>query len=340
MLQDLKELCELHGVSGDEVRIKDQIVRKVKRYAADLFEDPYGNLIIRKGDSTKPRVLLAAHMDEVGLMITGIEKSGLLKFRSIGMLPNVLMAKRVYIGDNKKLGVIGHKPIHLAKDDELKKMIKTKDLFIDIGVSSKEEALKVVQIGDYASFGTAYSENGDIVKGKALDNRIGCFILLQMIMESDLPVHYAFTVQEEVGLRGAGIVASRVKPDVAIAVDTTSSGEWPGDGDSPQYPVLGKGAVITVADRSVICDDDLVRMIRKTAEKEKIPYQDKKPMIGGTDAGSMHLTGEGVRSAVISVPARYIHSPLSYASKKDISAVKDLLNCSINNVIGKGKEWI
>lgn len=340
MLEYLKELSEMNGVSGDESRVRVYIKKKVRKHASHISEDAYGNLIVRKGTGKGLRIMLAAHMDEVGLMITGIEKSGLLRFQAIGMMTNVLMAKRVFIGKKKVLGVIGHKPIHLAKDEELKKMPRIKDLFIDIGVSSKKAADKVVQIGDYASFGTEFRESGDSVRGKALDNRIGCFILLKMILEYDLSAYYAFTVQEEVGLRGARIVANRVEPDVAIAVDTTSSGEWPEDKDIPQYPVLGKGAVLTTADRSVICDKKLVDTIRETAEQEKIPCQDKRPMIGGTDAGSMHVAGAGARSAVISVAARYIHSPLSYASKGDISAVERLLSCTIKRIKGKEKEWV
>lgn len=340
MLKELKELSELSGVSGDEIRVREYLKRRIKKHATQISEDAYGNLIARKGPEKRPRIMLAAHMDEVGLMIAGIEKNGLLRFRAIGMIPNVLMAKRVFIGKKKVLGIIGHKPIHLAKEEELKKIPKMTDLFIDIGVSSSKAAAKVVSIGDYASFGTEYRETGDSVQGKALDNRVGCFVLLQMIAKSDLPAYYAFTVQEEVGLRGGRIAASRVKPDVAIAVDTTSSGEWPDDGDKPQYPVVGAGAVVTTADRSVICDASLVKLIRETADRESIPHQDKRPMIGGTDAGSMHLAGIGARSAVISVAARYIHSPLSFASKADISAVGKLLSCTIDNIMRKEKEWV
>jgi putative aminopeptidase FrvX len=340
VLEYLKELTELNGVSGDEARVREYIKKRVKKHATHIFEDAYGNLIIRKGPEKGLKIMLAAHMDEVGLMITGIKKSGLLKFHAIGMMPNILMAKRVFIGKKRVLGVVGHKPIHLAKDEELKKMPKTKDLFIDIGVKSKKDANKMVQVGDYASFGTEFRDIGDSVQGKALDNRVGCFILLNMILEFDQPAYYAFTVQEEVGLRGARIAASRVEPHVAIAVDTTSSGEWPDERDTPKYPILGKGAVVTTADRSVICDENLVNTIRETAEQEKIPYQDKRPMIGGTDAGSMHVAGAGARSAVVSVPARYIHSPLAFASKGDISAAEKLLRCTMNKIIGKEKEWI
>lgn len=335
----LKELSELNGVSGDESRVRAFITREINKHAADLTEDAYGNLIVRNGKGKKPKIMLAAHMDEVGLMITGIEKTGLLRFQAIGIMPNVLMAKRVSIGKDNVLGVIGHKPIHLAKGDDLKKIPKMKDLFIDIGASSKEAASKIVQVGDYATFDTQYGENGDIIRGKAFDNRIGCFILLQLIKHSELPMYCVFTVQEEVGLRGARIAAHRLKPSVAFAIDTTSSGEWPEERDLPQYPMIGFGPAITIADRSVICDEKVVRILRETAEREEIPYQMKRPMVGGTDAGTMHLVEAGVRAGVVSIPARYIHSPLAYASKKDISATTDLVRCSVESILRKEKEW-
>jgi len=336
----LKELCELTGVSGDEGRIRDYIKQKVKKHADDIVEDTYGNLIVRKGKQKKPKIVLAAHMDEVGLVITGIDKDGLLRFRAIGIMPNVLLAKRIMVGKDRICGVIGHKPIHLTKKDEMKKIPETKNLFIDIGVKSKDAASKIVQIGDYATFDTQFRENGDYIVGRAFDNRIGCYVLMQLILESDLPLYYAFTVQEEVGLRGAQIAAYRVKPDIAFAVDTTSSGEWPEDKDVPQYPVIGEGPTITVADRRVICDPEIVKLLRTTAEEEGIPYQIKRPMVGGTDAGTMHLVHEGVRSAVIAVPARYIHSPLAIASKKDIKAAIKLIECSIRRIMGKEKLWV
>ncbi len=336
----LKELSELHGVSGDESRVRSYLTSKIARHATHIMEDAYGNLIVRIGKEKKPRVMLAAHMDEVGLMIAGIEKNGLLRFHAIGIISNVLMAKRVLIGKDNILGVIGHKPIHLAKDDDLKKIPTTKNLFIDIGVSSKEAASKLVQVGDYATFDTRYMEHGDIVQGKAFDNRIGCFVLLQLILYSDLPMHCVFTVQEEVGLRGALIAAHRLKPDVGIAIDTTSSGEWPEERDVPQYPVIGSGPVITIADKSVICDEKVVGLLRETAQRENIPYQVKKPMIGGTDAGAMHLVEAGVRAGVVSIAARYVHSPLAFASKRDISATVKLVSCSIENIIRKEKQWV
>ncbi len=336
----LKELCELNGVSGDEGRVCSYIKSQIAGHAASVSEDAYGNLFVTVGNGKRPRVMLAAHMDEVGLMVSGITKEGLLKFSAIGMGPNVLMAKRVLVGEERIPGVIGHKPIHLAKDEEMKKTPKTKDLFIDIGARSLDDAAKVVQKGDHATFDTRYMENGDIVSGKAFDNRVGCYILLRLLLESDLPVCYTFTVQEEVGLRGAKIAAQRVEPDVAIAVDTTSSGEWPEEDDAPQFPVMGSGPTITIADRSVICDQRVVTLLRDTAEKKKIPYQIKRPMIGGTDAGPMHLAGAGVRAGVVSVAARYIHSPLAFASKRDIARAIELLGAGIERILKKDEKWI
>ena len=330
----LKELCEMPGVSGDEGRVRQYIRKRIEPRVDEIIEDPYGNLIARKGRTSGLRILLAAHMDEVGLMITGIEKSGLLRFHAIGIMPHVLLAKRVIIGEKKVCGVIGHKPVHLTKDEEMKKIPDAKGLFIDVGVTSSESAGKLVAVGDYATFDTDFRENGDFISGKAFDNRIGCHILMRLI-QSDLPVYYAFTVQEEVGLRGAGIAAYRVKPDMAFAIDTTSSGEWPEEKDVPQYPVIGKGPAITVADRRVICDSKIVQTLRKTAEAERIPYQIKKPMVGGTDAGTMHLVREGVRCGVVAVPARYIHSPMAIASKKDIAAAVKLIDRSIRRIMRK-----
>jgi endoglucanase len=327
------------GVSGDEGQVRHYLKKKIEKKVDEIIEDPYGNLIARKGSAKRLRIMLAAHMDEVGLMITGIEKNGLLKFHAIGIMPHVLLAKRVSIGKNRVCGVIGHKPVHLTKDEETKKIPDAKGLFIDIGVKSREMASKIATVGDYATFDTEFRENGDIISGKAFDNRIGCYILLRLI-ESDLPLYYAFTVQEEVGLRGAQIAAYRMKPDIAFAIDTTSSGEWPEDKDVPQYPVIGKGPTITVADRRVICDPEIVQSIRETAEAQSIPYQIKRPMVGGTDAGTMHLAREGVRSAVVAVAARYIHSPLAVASKKDISAAIRLVDCSIRKILRKGKTWV
>jgi len=335
----LKELSEIIGVSGEEGKIREFIKDNIKNEASEIIEDPYGNLIVKKGKDTEPKIMLAAHMDEVGFMVTSIEKSGLLKFKPIGVGPRILQAKRVLIGKNHISGVIGHKPIHLAKDDETKRLPEVKNLFIDIGASSKEESTKLVEIGECGTFDTQYSENGDIIYGKAFDNRIGCYILIQLIKNTDLPGYYTFTVQEEVGLRGARIAAYRVSPHVAFVVDTTGSGEWPQEKDLPEYPAIGKGTAITITDFTIICDQRFVSLLKEIARENSIPYQLKRPMIGGTDGGPIHLTKEGVPTAVISTPARYIHSPLSIASKKDIEAGVNLLAKTIEKILRKEVKW-
>jgi putative aminopeptidase FrvX len=329
----LKELSELHGVSGDEHLVSDYIKNAISGHVAEITEDDYGNLIVRKGNPARPRIMLAAHMDEVGFMITGIEKTGLLKFKTIGLSPQVVPGKRVIIGKNKVPGVIGNKPIHHSKKEDLEKIQEIKTLSIDIGADSKETALKIVEIGELGTFDTDFREQDDVIYGKAFDNRLGCFMLVQMILRTDLPIYCVFTVQEEAGLRGARIAAYRVSPDLGIAVDTTSSGEWPSDKDVPLYPELGKGPAVTITDSSLICDRNLVRLIEKTADDHNLPYQIKRPMIGGTDAGPIHLTREGIPSAVVAVPARYIHSPLSIASKKDVDTGIMLLSLSVENML-------
>jgi len=335
----LRELSEYIGVSGGEQSIREFIKEQIKNDVDEMIEDAYGNLIVRKGNVTSPRILLTAHMDEVGFIIVGIEKSGLLRFATIGIAPQVLYAKRVVIGKKAVPGVIGHKPVHQTKNEETEKLSETKDLFIDIGVSSKEEAKKHVDIGELGTFFTEFREIGDIIFGKAFDDRIGCYMLMQVLKKTDVPLHCAFTVQEEAGLRGARIAAYRVNPHVAIAVDATASGEWPEEKDVPLYPEIGKGPVITIADRSLICDKELVALLEKTAQKHAIPYQFKKPMIGGTDAGAIHLTRQGVRAVAMQTPARYIHSPLAIANKKDIKAGIKLLTHSLENIVQEEAQW-
>ncbi len=335
----LKKLCEMIGVSGDEEEVRNYIRNQIESYADELIEDAYGNLIVRKGKDSDRRIMLAAHMDEVGFMITVIEKNGLLRFKPIGIPARVLLGKRVVFRKKEVKGIIGVKPIHQLKPEEKEKVPQTDQLFIDIGAGSKEEAEKIVEIGDYCTFDTRFSKQGDIIFGKAFDNRIGCYVLIQLLKNYDLPGYYAFTVQEELGLRGARIAGYRVDPQIALAVDTTASGRWPTEKDLPQYPQITKGPAISIADRSVICDKELTDLIIETAQKNGIPYQFKRPMIGGTDAGVIHLVKTGVRAAVLCTPARYIHSPLSIASMNDIEAMIKLLGLSIKEILNKGALW-
>lgn len=335
----LQELSECIGVSGSESKVRNLIKGMIENDVDDIVEDAYGNLIARNGKQSAAKILLAAHMDEVGFMITGISKDGFLKFRTIGIVPHVLLAKKLIVGTDEIPGVIGLKPIHHVTHDERKKLPTIDKLFIDIGACSKDEAQKMVEVGTHGTFDTAFSQEGDFIYGKAFDNRIGCYILIQLIKTMQCPCMFAFTTQEEVGLRGARIAAYSTAPRVAIAIDTTASGEWPAEEDVPRYPEIGKGPVLTIADRSIISDRKVVALMEQTARDSGIPYQYKKPGIGGTDAGAIHVSREGVRAAVIQTPARYIHSPLSIASMKDVDNNIALVRVSVERILAEGARW-
>jgi endoglucanase len=335
----LKELSELVGVSGGEDRVRAYIKETITKDCDEMIEDAYGNLIVRRGAADKPRVLLAAHMDEIGFIVTAIEKTGFLRFRTIGISPHVLLAKRVVVGKKNISGVIVAKPVHLLKKDEGNKQVTPEDFFIDIGVQQKEEAQELIEIGDLGTFDTCYEMKNGILYGKAFDDRIGCYILIQILRNTDFPLYCAFTTQEEAGLRGARIAGHRVSPDIALAIDTTASGEWPIVKDIAAYPEIGKGPVVTVADRSILCDRELVSLIQEVARPKGIPYQDKKPMVGGTDAGPIHVSRQGVRTAVIQTAARYIHSPLSIVAQSDIDMGIQLLSSSLETIFKKESLW-
>lgn len=329
----LKELSEAFGVSGCEDEVRRIIIEAIKDHVDEYRVDSIGNLIaLKKRDSrfairNSLKVMLAAHMDEVGLMITHIEKDGSLRFRPVGGLDDrILLAKKVLIGEKRVPGVIGVKPIHLLKKEERKKVIKVEEMAIDIGASSKEEAEKVVKIGDYAAFATEFAELGNTVKGKAFDDRVGCTVLIELLKERyPFDLYAAFTVQEEVGLRGAKVAAYAIKPDVAFVLEGTICDDMPKKRDVSPTTELGKGPAITIMDRTFIADRRLIDLLVETAKELDIPYQFKQPGVGGTDAGAIHLSREGVPSVTVAVPCRYIHSPACLLSLEDFENTVKLM---------------
>jgi endoglucanase len=275
--------------------------------------------------------MLAAHMDEVGLMITNIEKNGMLKFLPFGGIdPRLLLAKKVLVGDKKVPGVIGVTPIHKLDDDDMKKVLQYEQMAIDIGVTSESEAGRLTRTGDYATFDTAYEELGGIAKGKAFDDRAGCAVLIELLKE-DFPfdLYAVFTVQEEVGLRGARVAAYSVEPDCAIILEGTIADDLPKKQDLSPTSRLGDGPVVSLMDHSFIAHQKMLRHLFAVAEAKGIPYQLKQPGIGGTDAGAIHLAKEGVPSLAVAVPCRYIHSPVALLNLKDfentVALVKETL---------------
>ncbi len=333
----LKHLSEAPGVSGDEGAVRAILKEAVKPYADELRVDALGNLIaVRRATVDQPmRVMVEAHMDEIGFMIIRIEKEGRLRFRKVGGIDNrILPSKVVRIGRDAIPGVIGVKPIHLLDDTEGKKVLGEDDLFIDIGTSSQEEAERLVKRGDRAVFDTSFADLGPRVKGKAFDDRAGCAVLATAFAAGPYPVelHAVFAVQEEIGLRGARVAAYDVNPDIAIALEGTVADDLPKEKDESPTTELGKGPALTVMDRSVIVDPRLLRFLMETAEAERIPYQVKQPGVGGTDAGRIHLAREGIPSAVAAVPCRYIHSAASVLDKRDLDWTVRLVTAALRRI--------
>ena len=349
-LSFLQVLSEARGVSGDEKEVRDVLAKAVKPLADEVKVDTMGNLIVHKrGDGNSPlRVMLAAHMDEIGLMIMGADSAGFLRFRAVGGIdPRILPAKRVLVGRDKVPGIIGIKPVHLTDSNERKNVLKIEQLYIDIGAKSKEEALSVAGLGDYAVFDTKFTSLEGCqmgsqpprgrVSGKAFDDRAGCFVLAS-ILEQRYPcdLYATFTVQEEVGLRGARTAAYAINPDLAFALEGTVCDDSPREEDISPTTRMGVGPAITVADATMIADRRLVDLLIGMAEREGIPYQIKQPNIGGTDAGAMNLQREGVPVAAASVPCRYIHSPESVLDLTDLANLVRLMQAALQRL---PSEW-
>jgi putative aminopeptidase FrvX len=331
----LQKLSEAFGVSGREEEVRGLILSEIRDHIDECRIDGVGNLIARKRGTAAncPRVLLAAHMDEVGLMVSQVEDAGFLRFFKVGGIDDrILPAKTVLIGDKRVPGVIGLKPIHLSEKGERDQTVGWRQLAIDIGASSRAEAEKLVQRGDCAVFATEYRElSGEgsawrSVRGKAFDDRAGCAILIGLLADR-YPVHLsaAFTVQEEIGTRGARVAAYAEEADLAFVLECTGANELPVPQDRNPSTRLGAGPAITIMDRSFIADRGLVEILTRTAEDLSIPYQFKQPDIGGTDAGAIHTARAGIPAVTVSVPCRYIHSPCGILCLEDLERTLALM---------------
>lgn len=340
----LEELSNAFGPSGCEDEVRRILARALRPRVHDLKTDALGNLIaFKRGHGPEPRlkVMVDAHTDEVGLMITRFDKNGLLGFRAVGGIPDgVLPAKRVRIGKDRIPGVILALPVHLTRPEQRKEAIRIDQLAIDVGATSDDEARKWVQMGDYAVFDTRFemlSTTGlRTAKGKAFDDRAGCAAATALAEgEYAIDLYLSFSAQEEVGLRGATVAAFRIQPDVAFALEGTVCDDTPKKADVSPTTMLGKGPAITIMDRSFIADKRLVRLLTETAEAHNIPYQFKQPGIGGTDAGAIHLSQSGVPSVAVAVPCRYIHTPVSLISLDDFDHLVALMRATLLALPGK-----
>ena len=322
MLNTLKELCALSGVSSWEDETRVFIRAQAEPYADSIRTDAMGNLIVfKKGrKATGDRLLLSAHMDEVGLMITRVEDDGTLRFDSVGGIDRrVLMGKRVYVGSHRIPAVIGSKPIHLTTKEERRSVPKMKELYLDMGAENREAAEKLVELGDVAVFDPECVEFGSgLLKAKAIDDRVGCAVMLELLKE-ELPMDctFAFSTQEEVGTRGAFAYAFSVHPEIALVVEGTTASDIPSTPEHMKVCAPGLGPVIPFMDGGTIYDRGLFELLRRLAEENKIPWQTKHRVAGGTDARTIQRSREGVRAAGLAVAVRNIHSPSSVASIED-----------------------
>ncbi|WP_439483929.1 M42 family metallopeptidase [Cyclobacterium plantarum] len=338
----LKQICELPGAPGFEKKIRDFVVMKARDLVDEINVDNLGNVVaVKKGirNPDNKRVMVAAHMDEIGFIVTHIDENGFLRFHPLGGFdPKTLTAQRVIIHGKKDLiGVMGSKPIHVMTAEEKTKLPKLTDYFIDLGMN-KSEVEKWVQVGDPITRERALIEMGDCVNCKSIDNRIAVFILLETLRELKSPaydVYATFTVQEEVGLRGAQVSAHHINPDFGIALDTTIAFDLPGASDHEKITELGKGTAIKIMDSSAICDYRMVAFMKKVASNSNIPFQTEILTAGGTDTASVQRMGKnGAIAGAISIPTRHLHQVIEMAHKSDVAASIKLLKACLEEMDG------
>lgn len=338
----LEKLSNAHGVSGYENNVRQMIEDEIRPYVDDVRTDKMGNLIAtRRGGSTK--IMLAAHMDEIGLMAKYVDDKGFIYFTTTGGWFNqTLLSQRMILhtGNGQVYGVIGSKPPHVMKEEDRKKPVKAEDMFIDIGATSRDDAQKMgVTAGtpitsdmDFRSLG------GDMVTGKALDDRGGCAVLIEamrQIKDVKATIHVVFTVQEEVGMKGGRTSAFGLDPDVALESEVTFAGDHPGIEKKDSALEIGKGPAITVSDAEgdgIIVPENVLRWLKQAAEANNIPYQLKVGAAGQTDASIIHLTREGIPTGVISTPSRYIHTPVTVMSMGDLEKSAQLIVKAVESV--------
>ncbi|TCP32116.1 endoglucanase [Scopulibacillus darangshiensis] len=336
-LQMLKDLTDAKGVSGNEREPRDVMKRYIEPYADELTYDNLGSLVaVKKGKAGGPKIMVAGHLDEIGFMVTQIDENGFLRFQTVGgWWEQVMLAQRVIVQtkDGEVPGVIGSKPPHILAPEERKKPVKIKDMFIDVGAASKEDALSFgIRPGDSVAPVCDFTvmKNPKYLMAKAWDNRIGCAIaidVLKHLKNEDHPnvVYGVGTVQEEVGLRGATTATHMIQPDIGIAVDTGIPGDTPGISDKEALSKIGEGPQIIMYDASIVTHKGLRDFVTGIADEKRIPYQLDALAGGGTDAGKIHLTANGVPALSITVATRYIHSHASIIHRDDYENAVKLL---------------
>jgi len=333
----LREICEVAGAPGHESRVREIVLREVKKYADDVSIDNMGNVTVLKKGKGRKKVMVAAHMDEIGFMVTHIDENGFLRFHTLGGFdPKTLTAQRVIIHGRKDLvGVMGCKPIHIMSPEEKTKAPALSDYFIDLGMGH-DEVVKHVRIGDTVTRERQLIEMGNCVNCKSLDNRVSVFILIETLKKlKKIPydLYAVFTVQEEVGIRGAGVAAHHIEPDFGFGLDVTIAFDVPGSKPHEVVTRLGGGTAIKIMDASTICDYRMVDYMKKTADKHSVKWQPEILTAGGTDTAGLQRNGKtGAIAGAISIPTRHIHQVIEMADKDDITASIDLLSLCISEI--------
>lgn len=335
----LADICQTPGAPGFEQKVRELVIKELENYVDEIQVDNMGNVYaIKKGKADK-RVMVGAHMDEIGFIVTHIDDNGFIRFHTLGGFdPKTLTAQRVLIhGKKDVVGVMASKPIHVMTDEERNRVAKIKDYFIDTGLTA-DEVKELIKIGDPITREREYIEMGNCVNSKSLDNRLAVFILIETLKnlknkEVPYDIYGVFTVQEEVGIRGANVSALKINPDFGFGLDTTIAFDLPGAAAHEMITKLGEGTAIKIMDASTICDYRMVDYMKKTADKYKIKWQPEILTAGGTDtAGIQRMTQGGSIAGAVSIPTRHLHQVIEMAHKADINGSIDLLTACLTDL--------
>ena len=334
----LKKICEAPGVPGYESRTRNLVMAEVEPLVDSLEVDNMGNVIaVKKGQSSEKRAMVGAHMDEIGFIVTHIDDKGFVRFTTLGGFdPKTLTAQRVIIhGKEDVVGVMGTKPIHVMTPEERGKMPKITDYYVDLGMT-KEKVEEVISVGDPITRERELIEMGDCVNCKSIDNRVSVFVLIETLRQlKNVPydVYGVFTVQEEVGIRGANVAAHTINPDFGFGLDTTIAYDLPGAQPHEKVTALGEGTAIKIMDAMTICDYRMVDYMKQTADKAKIKWQPELLTAGGTDtAGIQRMGKNGAISGAVSIPTRHLHQVIEMAHKEDIEGSIQLLKACLESL--------
>ncbi|MEI6178449.1 MAG: M42 family metallopeptidase [Verrucomicrobiota bacterium] len=338
----LARICEAPGAPGSEKKIRELVLTELKGLADEIRIDPMGNVIaLKKGRSSAKKTMAAAHIDEIGFIVTHVDDKGFVRFNPVGGFdPKTLTSQRVIIHGRKDvIGVMGSKPIHIMSPEEKNKIPQIKDYFIDTGLT-KKEIEKLVEVGDFVTRHSPLMELGDCVNVKSLDNRASVFILVETLrtlkntkVKPAYDFYAVFTVQEEVGLRGAQASALQIQPDFSFGLDTTIAYDVPGSSPQERCTSLGAGAAIKLMDSSVICDYRMIEFMKATAKRHKIKWQPEILSAGGTDTASLQrMVAGGSIAGAVSVPTRHIHQTIEMCHKEDLAACILLLTACVSDL--------